>query len=198
MGIKERRLAQKEALKKDILLATRTIFRQEGNWHEVTIRKIAASINYSLPTIYEYFKNKYDLLRAMQQEGYSILCTMLKTNLLAINGANAFAYLTTIAQTYWDFAWEHPELYYTMNNQKNSMQDHQEAIIFIRSMVQQALQNMDSEKRICDQQIVDNKIECMRGIIHGFIMLSLAESMEKQRAHTLMMQTLHDYIYQGL
>ncbi len=195
MGIKERRLAQKEALKADIIAAAFALYKKEGSWQAVTMRKTAAAVNYSLPTIYEFFENKDDLLKAIQSEGYIILCNMLKTRLEDAH-IESSQILTTMAQTYWDFAWEYPELYQMMNVHKNAFEDHKESITFIRATGIRSLKKIlttQNNLKQSEQELTD-KIESCRGIIHGFISLALNESMPKQRAHMLMMQTLNEFI----
>ncbi len=195
MGIKERRVAQKEALKQEIIAAARTLFKEEGSWQGVTIRKIASAINYSLPTIYEYFSHKEELLRVLQHEGYATLCSMIKRQ-LEISKDDPYGILSLAAQAYWDFAEEHPELYLVMHSQQNAAEDNKEAIAYIRAVVKEALQNiavMGKTTKFSEAELND-KIDSMRGIIHGFIMLALARGMAKERAHSLMMQTLNESI----
>ena len=68
MGIKERR--QRRQLRAGILAAAREVARAEG-WPAVTIRRIAARIEYSPPVIYEYFDSKEDLLLELVRMGYA-------------------------------------------------------------------------------------------------------------------------------
>lgn len=193
MGIKERRIAHKEALRQDIIDAARNLFKEEGSWTGVTMRKIADAINYSLPTIYEFFENKEDLLQELQHEGYATLCSMIAESLPSTE--DPYAILDAIAQAYWDFAWKNPELYYMMHDQNMDPEDHKEAIIFIRNTVGNALQNIFSHrKKTLSESELNDTLDATRGIIHGFIMLSLVKSMKKEHAHHLMMQTLHDSI----
>jgi|ERR1700722_14244529 len=198
MGIKERRLFHKQTLRQNIIAAAQTIFKEEGSWQGVTIRKIATTINYSLPTIYEYFENKNELLKVLQQEGYATLCSILSERLQQIR-VDPYEVLTIVAQVYWDFALECPELYQIMHNQTDPLSDHKESIFFIRTTVQQALEQIlhQGKKVELTQQEMNDNIDAMRGIIHGFIMLALIGSMEKKHAHTLMMQTLHNTIRSG-
>ena len=57
MGIRERRERAKQDMKQNILGAAREIAAQEG-WQAVTIRKVAELVEYSPPTLYEYFDSK--------------------------------------------------------------------------------------------------------------------------------------------
>jgi AcrR family transcriptional regulator len=70
LGIKERRQRQRQELKGGILAAARGIASSEG-WQAVTIRKIAALIEYSPPVIYEYFGSKEEILLEVMRTGYA-------------------------------------------------------------------------------------------------------------------------------
>jgi AcrR family transcriptional regulator len=70
LGIKERRQRQRQQLREGILGAAREIASSEG-WQAVTIRKIAALIEYSPTVIYEYFDSKEDLLLELMRMGYA-------------------------------------------------------------------------------------------------------------------------------
>src|SRR4028119_232930 len=69
MGIKERRQRQKETLRSGILAAAREIASTEG-WRAVTIRKIAARVEYSPPGIYEDFGAQAPRARRRQPARY--------------------------------------------------------------------------------------------------------------------------------
>src|SRR3712207_8244951 len=70
LGIKERRQRQRQQLRDGILAAAREVARAEG-WPAVTIRRIAARIEYSPPVIYEYFDSNEDLLLELVRMGYA-------------------------------------------------------------------------------------------------------------------------------
>ena len=67
MGVKERRAREKEQLRRQILVAARELFVNEG-YENVSMRKIANKIEYSPTTIYLYFKDKADLLDSVCKE----------------------------------------------------------------------------------------------------------------------------------
>lgn len=111
MGIKERRRRQKETLRSGILAAAREIARAEG-WRAVTIRKIAAAVEYSPPVIYEYFDSKEDLLLDLVRTGYA-------KQLQAIEGSGAASddpeeILLGMGRAWLRFAFESPDLYQAM------------------------------------------------------------------------------------
>jgi hypothetical protein len=69
MGIKERREKERVALRERIISEARKIFLEEG-YEKVSMRNIAAKIEYSPTTIYLYFKNKGELLNSIVAEYY--------------------------------------------------------------------------------------------------------------------------------
>jgi len=69
MGISERKQKEKDLLKMKIVAAAKELFLEEG-YEKVSMRKIAARIEYSPTTIYLYFKNKSDLIVNIVQDYY--------------------------------------------------------------------------------------------------------------------------------
>ncbi|RZA15033.1 MAG: TetR/AcrR family transcriptional regulator, partial [Proteobacteria bacterium] len=61
MGVKERREREKKELREKILDSARCIFAEKG-YQSVTIRDIAKLTEYSVPTLYSYFKDKESLI----------------------------------------------------------------------------------------------------------------------------------------
>lgn len=111
MGIKERRRRQRETLRSGILAAAREIASTEG-WRAVTIRKIAAAVEYSPPVIYEYFDSKEDLLLELVREGYA---GQLRAIEKARNSsADPEEALLAMARAWCRFAFESPDLYQVM------------------------------------------------------------------------------------
>lgn len=70
MGIKERRDVEKAEMKKRIMDAAIEIIEQDG-YEKLSIRKIAAKIEYSPTTIYLYYKDKAEIITDMANELYS-------------------------------------------------------------------------------------------------------------------------------
>ena len=109
MGIKECR--QRETLRSSILAAAREIASSEG-WRAVTIRKIAAAVEYSPPVIYEYFDSEEELLLELVREGYA-------GQLQAIDKARNSSddpeeALLDMARAWCRFAFRSPDLYQVM------------------------------------------------------------------------------------
>ena len=72
MGIAERKARDKENLRALILQGAKKLFVEHGI-EQTTIRKIAEEINYSVGTIYVYFKDKNAILHALHSQGFSEL-----------------------------------------------------------------------------------------------------------------------------
>ena len=114
MGIRERRTRQKASLRRDILDAASRLFVQEGI-DRVTMRKIAARIDYSPTTIYLHFKDKTELLGAVCDDTFAALATELAQN--AGPPGTPLASLRQTLRTYVEFGLAHPA-HYTMAFQK--------------------------------------------------------------------------------
>lgn len=69
MGIAERKEREREEVKDLILAAAREIFLSEG-YENTSMRKIATKIEYSPGIIYNYFKDKNDLLLALHDKAF--------------------------------------------------------------------------------------------------------------------------------
>lgn len=72
MGLKERRIKQKDDLRQKILDAARDMFAYEG-YEQFSMRRIASIIDYSPTTIYLYFKDKDELLYTLCEETFGEL-----------------------------------------------------------------------------------------------------------------------------
>jgi AcrR family transcriptional regulator len=111
VGIKQRREREKQEIRQAILSAARQIALQDG-WQAVTMRRVADHIEYSPPTIYEYFASKEDILLQLYLEGFCQLAQVLRTARESVEDRRER--LLNMADAYWDFAMEHLELYQVM------------------------------------------------------------------------------------
>ncbi|MEI6728660.1 MAG: TetR/AcrR family transcriptional regulator [bacterium] len=72
MGAKERRERHKVKLRESILKAAEKI-AAKGGWDDVTMRRIADEIEYTLPVIYTYFKSKEEIISNIADRGFAQL-----------------------------------------------------------------------------------------------------------------------------
>jgi len=73
MGTKERRLAEREHIRKIIFDAASDIIIEDG-FEKLSIRKIADRIEYSPGVIYNYFKDKNEIVERIIAENIKRLC----------------------------------------------------------------------------------------------------------------------------
>ncbi len=76
-GSQKRREQQKEELAQTILKAAGELFLESG-YEAFSLRRVAEQIGYSPGTIYLYFDNKDDVLRALANQGFASFSQMLE------------------------------------------------------------------------------------------------------------------------
>jgi AcrR family transcriptional regulator len=115
MGIKERQVRDREAIRRSILDAARELFVTEG-YGNVSIRKIAERIEYSPAAIYGYFPSKDDIFYALAEEGFRLLYTRDGATVLdgALDTLEPLARIRTIFWRLYEFSREHPQYFELM------------------------------------------------------------------------------------
>jgi AcrR family transcriptional regulator len=113
MGIAERQERQRAEQRSDILRAARAIASDAG-WPSVTVRRIAERIEYSPPVIYAHFASKRDVLQELRRGGFVELARAAARAVATQPGTEARC--VALADAYWDFAWDNPELYQLMHD----------------------------------------------------------------------------------
>ena len=108
MDVREKRAANKEEFRREILGAARELFINEG-YEKFSMRKLADKIEYSPPTIYLYFKDKDDLLFAICEE----VAGRFFTDLTDIKTAHAdpLESLRQVLLYLIEFGFNHPDEY---------------------------------------------------------------------------------------
>jgi AcrR family transcriptional regulator len=107
MGIAERREGDKQRMRGRILEAAMKLFLKEG-FERVTIRAIAKAIEYSPATIYLYFKDKNEILYALQTIGFEKL---YKKQQEVLTIKDPWKRLRQHGKVYVEFALKNPEYY---------------------------------------------------------------------------------------
>lgn len=114
MGIAERRVKEKEKVRNAILTTAWQMVKEEG-WQSLSIRKIADSIEYSVPVIYDHFENKEAILLEFGKEGFRKLGKkMIEAKEKETDPAKQ---LKLMANAFWDFASRNKEYYQLMYGQ---------------------------------------------------------------------------------
>ncbi len=179
-------------MRQAILKAASGIAEQEG-WHAVTIRRVAEKIEYSPPTIYEYFESKEALLEAEAAEGFRLLLEALYTARDA--HPDPRDRLQAMGGAYWDFVWAHPQLYQAISglgginfcepgHERADCEGRQVFDVFFGALrsVLAPLNGAEAEEDL------KGKVLVLWGLYHGFIALLMADRIpmeERERARKL-------------
>jgi AcrR family transcriptional regulator len=118
MSIGERKAREKEALKALILKGAKKLFIEKGI-EQTTIRNIADEIDYSVGTVYVYFKDKNAILHDLHTIGFQELGGQFQ-ELFTIG--NPMERLKKFGFAYIKFAMENSEMYDLMFNLKAPME----------------------------------------------------------------------------
>lgn len=110
MGITERKQREKTERRQAILDAAQRLFLEQG-FEKVSMRNIAEAIEYSPATIYLYFKDKNELLFALQSQAFGQLAQAFESVFTVEHPAERLA---AVGHKYLAFAFEHPELFELM------------------------------------------------------------------------------------
>jgi AcrR family transcriptional regulator len=109
MGVKERRERQHAAIERLILGAAEQLLLQSGP-DAVSLRAVAARIEYSPAAIYSYFPTKDDLLVALAAHGFRQLNDAL-TRASEVSDASSLGRLRELFWRYYEFSKAHAAYY---------------------------------------------------------------------------------------
>ncbi len=112
VGISERKAKEKEELRSLILRAAKKLFVEQGI-EQTTIRNIANEIEYSVGTVYVYFKDKNDILNALHSQGFMQLGGDMK---VLHSVSDPMERVKALGRVYLQFAIENPDMYDLMFN----------------------------------------------------------------------------------
>jgi len=107
MSVAERKARQKEELKALILKAARKLFVEKGI-EQTTIRNIADSIDYSIGTVYLYFRDKNEILHALHTQSFADLRNQFK---VLYNVKDPMERLKAMGKVYINYGLENPDMY---------------------------------------------------------------------------------------
>jgi len=114
MTVAERKTQKKEELRALILEGAKKLFVKKGI-EATTIRNIAVAVNYSVGTVYVYFKDKNAILHALHTQGFTQLVADFK---VLSNVADPMARLRAMGKVYISFALQNSDMYDLMFNLK--------------------------------------------------------------------------------
>ena len=199
MGIKQRRERERQEIRQSILSAAREIAAAEG-WHAVTTRKVAERIEYSQPTIYEYFENKEAILLALLRYGYEQLVAVMQVAFTSTDDPEAR--LLAMSEAYWDFAFRSPELYQVMHGLAGisfGRYGHPDTPVEVKqsfALAREALQQWADAKGV-EIPHINDLVEACRGLINGLITLAMAGRIAggPDRTKHILQETMKDLLF---
>jgi AcrR family transcriptional regulator len=176
MGTRERRERARRGTRQNILTAAREIAAGEG-WQGVTMRKVAELIEYSPPTIYEYFNSKDDILLALRTEGFEQFANYLR--IAMESEADPRERLLKMGDAYWDFAMQNPELYQITHGLNGAPLHCAESVGSIEKAFEMAATALNEWARSQDfvLQEVDGLVDILRSCIHGLVTLYMVDDL---------------------
>jgi len=182
-------------LRQAILDAALAIARQDG-WPAVTTRKVAEKIDYSLPTLYEHFKNKAAILEELSRLGHLQMLEILRA--AHTRAADPAEGARRIALAYCNFAWQHRELYEVMYGLSGVRLEtgtyHAEAQA-LRAEAHRALELWARAEKVAIRNL-DDAVQIVWSTLHGIASLALTSQVPggKRRAAALAARAVEDLL----
>jgi AcrR family transcriptional regulator len=110
MGSQQRKEQEKEDLRRKVITAATELFREES-YAAVSMRKIAKRVEYSVGTLYLYYKDKDELFLAVQSAAFEQAFTFIN----ALSGKDdPLERLQELGERYVRFGMKNPDLYRLM------------------------------------------------------------------------------------
>ena len=117
MGIQDRKQRDREALRRKIIEAAVQLFREQG-YASVSMRKIAQRVEYSVGTLYLYYKDKDELFLAVQSFAFDQAFSYMRP---ALEQEDPLDRVHQLGERYIRFGLQHPDLYQLMFMMENPM-----------------------------------------------------------------------------
>lgn len=194
MSAKDRRGNEVKQMRQSILKAACDIAAEAG-WRQVTVRKVAEKVEYSPAALYEYFAGKEAILLALMREGFRLLAQEMRA---VPEGGDAAERLAAVAQSYWDFAFRHPELYQVMHGldgvsfgTAETPQEAQDSFVALRDAVRAVFPGDSASGR----DLFD-EVDTFWATLHGLVSLTMAGRIKdgRERAAALVGPAVAVYV----
>ena len=204
MGVRERQARDKELLRKNILDAARELIRESG-YEKLTIRKIAAKIEYSPMALYNHFADKDEILIALAREGFAKIGKALPKP-----GSDApLAVLRCALLQYIEFGLKHPDEYaLVFMTRRSSREEPTQATSTEENVpnhaggqtaVRQVLVFIDAA--LADRSIQGDRFEIAKVLwagIHGCVSLQITQARFPFGPPKLFAKAMVDTLLQGI
>jgi AcrR family transcriptional regulator len=170
MGTSERREREKAELRQKIMDAARDMFVAEGA-EAVTMRKIAARIEYSATAIYAYFPDKDTLLRALCEHDFGV---MLKAGMHLMQEHDPVERMKQAGRFYIDFALEHPHQYRFMFMTPSTIEPSDPALVAYALMRDTVAQAVAAGRLRPECTDIDLLAQTLWAALHGVVALHIS------------------------
>ncbi len=178
MTASDRRAREKEELRQKILDTARELFVAQG-YDGVTLRKIAEAIEYAPGTIYGYFKDKDDLIRALCMADWETFEQSFPRDAMPADPLDA---IRALGAAYIRFALVHPNHYRLMFMTTHPVEPPAEALekrgdptrdgyAFLRQTGQRAIDAGVVRPEMCDAELL---AQTLWAGVHGIASLEIA------------------------
>jgi AcrR family transcriptional regulator len=172
-----------------LLNAARAIATTEG-WQAVTIRRIADRLEYTSPILYQHFAGKDALLRELVVEGFRQVTQRLR----AVATQPPDRLVPALAGTYWDFAFDVPELYQVMHGLDGvpfGTADTPPEAIETFALCRDALLRVAAARGVALDD-PDGTTDTFWACLHGFVSLAMSHRIAgpRERARRLMLRAV--------
>lgn len=166
---KIRRAEDIENFKKSVLDTAVDLMREQKDWGQVSVNKIANIIRYTPPNIYHYFENKDDILFHLCQRGSSIIGSKLRV-IYNQDFIDSREKLYQMGLQFWGFSVEHAELYDLMfHTQQKKLE--LDLILANIEILKKTIISMNPE--IKNNEEAFQAYQGFHSLIHGFISIRM-------------------------
>ncbi|MEZ0165310.1 TetR/AcrR family transcriptional regulator [Kineococcus sp. LSe6-4] len=181
----ERRARERTQVRERILRAAGLTLAAEGV-EAVTMRRVAADVDYTAPVIYQHFGGKDALLAELVRQGYRELAGRMAAARLAVDDDESLA---AVAGQYLRFAGEHEHLFEVMNGTTLEAGGRREAAAPVNEVLLALVTGWARRHRV-DLDVEDACL-LLWGTLYGVATLGRLPTVGRERADRLGLQALH-------
>jgi AcrR family transcriptional regulator len=200
MGVSERRDREKKEMRDVILKAAMALFIEKG-YDDVSIRNIADKIEYSPASVYNYFRDKDDILFTLHNIAFGRFYAALSES---SEITDALERLHTLGKKYIEFALRNPEYYDLMFIMKAPMKkvecaDDWEAGLNAHKILEETVKEC-IEKGYIDSNSPEAVVYAMWSFVHGLVSLVIrkrAVMIPEEYIEPLLKQA-HEFIFKSI
>lgn len=175
MGIQQRKEREREDLRRKIITAATELFREE-NYTGVSMRKIAKRVEYSVGTLYLYYKDKDELFLAVQSAAFEQAFTYINK---PAEEPDPMKRLRLLGERYVRFGMNNPDLYRLMFMMERPMDavkegDAWHSGIALHNLLTSLVQECSDAGKIVAED-PDRLSFALWSLVHGMVSLRISQ-----------------------